>query len=121
MVHKFQVFNTRKIGSKIDYTDDAHREFRHWVESQLVLHVTVANRNALPVEVRIMRDGRTIDGESLSLNPNYERAFALHVGDRIFAFDERLDTFPGAIRNDEINANTKGVGTALGYHRYTSS
>ncbi len=71
----------------------------------------MANRHALPVQVRILRHGRTIIyGDTSSLKPNYERAFALHVGDRIIAFDERLDTYPGAIHNeDNIAMRTNGV------------
>ena len=53
--------------------------------------------------------GAIIYGDASSLSPNYERAFALHVGDRIIAFDERLDTFPGAIHNEDNIAMTDGV------------
>ena len=107
-VRNFQVFNTKRLNTNNDNEMNSHREFRTWVESQLLIEVTVANRHALPVDVRIVRSGQAIGSES-SLQPNYQRTFSLHVGDRIFAFDERLDTFPGAIRNGDKIGGTKGV------------
>jgi hypothetical protein len=106
-IRNFQVFNTQRLNT-INDEMNAHLEFRTWVESQLVMEVTVANRHSLSVDVRIVRSGQAIGSES-SLKPNYQRTFSLHVGDRIFAFDERLDTFPGAIRNDDKIGVTKGV------------
>lgn len=48
--------------------------------------------HSLPVDVFIMHKDFTFDS-------GYQQSYlSLHAGDRIFAFDTRLDTFPGATR-----------------------
>jgi hypothetical protein len=74
----------------------------------IVIQATVANRHSLPVAIHIIRNSHVIHRES-ALNPNYQRSLSLHVGDRIIAFDERLDSFPGATPINEHVAKTEGV------------
>jgi len=100
-VGNFQIFHPKR--QKVD----VHGEFKKWVESFLVIQATIANSHSLPVEFFIMRDGRVIYNESLS--PNYQLSLSFRAGDRILAFDARLDTFPGATRIKEKIAKTKGV------------
>jgi hypothetical protein len=96
----FQVFNARR---------QTWQQLKNWVDSQYLIQATVANLHSLPIDVIIMRNGRIIHRET-SLNQGYKQTYhSLHAGDRIIAFDERLDRFPGAMRNEEIIPNYKGA------------
>jgi hypothetical protein len=54
--------------------------------------------HSLPVDVFIMRNDNIIH-KDFSFDSGYQQSYlSLHSGDRIFAFDTRLDTFPGATR-----------------------
>ena len=107
-LNNIQVFNPeRRKRAGID--DDIYNEFKKWVESLHFIHVTVANLHSLPLDLFIMRNGHVIHRDH-SLSPGYQQSYlSLHAGDRIFAFDERLDRFPGATRFNDKIANTKGV------------
>lgn len=107
-LNNIQVFNPqRRQRAGID--DDIYNEFKKWVESLHFIQVTVANLHSLPIDLFIMRNGQVIHRDH-SLSPGFQQSYlSLHAGDRIFAFDERLDRFPGATRFNDKIANTKGV------------
>lgn len=79
---------------------DVHGKLKQWVESMLVIRVTIVNRHSLPVELMVLRNGRIVHGRQ-SLPSTYEIAFSLQAGDRVVAFDARVDAYhPGVARTD---------------------
>ncbi|KAL3779449.1 hypothetical protein HJC23_012726 [Cyclotella cryptica] len=87
-LHHYYIFHPRH--SHVD----PHEEWKQWVQSLLVIRGTVVNYHSLPVTVFILRHGK-IEYTHESLNPNYEIELNFHPGDRIFAFDARVDNYPG--------------------------
>lgn len=110
-VGKFQIFrhdnNSRRGASSID----AHGEFKQWVESLLLIEATVVNFHSLPVDYLIVRNnGHIILHESLQ--PYHEHVLSLHAQDRILAFDQRLDSYPGGKSTNHAHllaTNAKGA------------
>lgn len=73
---------------------DPHEDWKQWVQSLLVIRGTIVNYHSLPVTIFILRHGK-IEYTHDNLSPNYEIELNFHPGDRIFAFDARLDNYPG--------------------------
>mmetsp|Transcript_25330 Transcript_25330/g.52964 ORF Transcript_25330/g.52964 Transcript_25330/m.52964 type:complete len:739 (+) Transcript_25330:150-2366(+) len=108
-VGKFQIFrhgNSRRDTS----SKDAHGEFKQWVESLLLIEATVVNFHSVAVDYLIVRNGHIILHESLQ--PYHEHVLSLHAQDRILAFDQRLDSYPGGEKKNHAHllaTNAKGA------------
>ena len=109
-VDKFRVFNFNLTRNRIRKQHSMHDEFTKWVNSLLTVQVNIGNRHPLPVELFIMRNGQVIHGENLK--SNYLTKLNLNIGDEIYAYDSRLDTFlttTRVVRDERIISKMKGT------------
>ncbi|KAL7534775.1 hypothetical protein ACHAXR_006066, partial [Thalassiosira sp. AJA248-18] len=89
-VGNFQIFHPRRQRQG----GDIHAEFKKWVESNMLISAIVANSHSLPVQLFIIRDTSVLFSDSLP--PYHQISLNLQAGDRIIAFDDRVDTFPSS-------------------------
>mmetsp|Transcript_33637 Transcript_33637/g.64570 ORF Transcript_33637/g.64570 Transcript_33637/m.64570 type:complete len:795 (-) Transcript_33637:160-2544(-) len=95
--HKFHTFQPTR-----NSTPNTHIQLTNWVKSLLALqNILIINHHTLPIDVHILRDKTTIfyhqnlkSGYQLSLTTGSK----LRPGDRIIAYDSRIDSLPGSMR-----------------------
>ena len=96
-LHYYHVYHPKR------HHVDIHEDWKHWVQSLLLIRGVIANRHPLPVDIFIIRDGR-IEQLPEQIKSGFEIELNLHPNDRIVVFDSRLDNFPGGRRynNEKI-------------------
>ena len=105
-LHKYYIFHPKKYRG----ISDLHENWKHWVQSLLQVRGVIVNRHSLPVTILILRD-ETIVHIHNHLASDFEIELSFHSGDRVLAFDSRLDNFPGGRRqhNDKILQHASSI------------
>ena len=87
-----------------------HAELASWVRPLSLIQAKVLNRHALPIDVFVMREKQVIFyHEALKSHYQIPIPNVIRPGDRILAFDSRVDNYPGGVRIHEKIRSAAGV------------
>lgn len=97
-IHKYQTFHPER------HSVDVHGEFKQWVQNLLHIQVRIVNYHSLPVGIFVIgSNNRRVEHMHESLSSKYQLLMQINTGDRIIAYDTRIDSFPGGRKiNEEI-------------------